>query len=62
MSSTITTSHGHDHQPGEIIWVTLQVPDRRWWVRLWCWAWRKPLPMRTVTKKGLVSSSTTIQL
>ena len=62
MSSNITTSHGHGHQVGDTIFLTMQVPDRRWWVRFWCWALRKPLPMREVTKKGLVSSSTTIQL
>lgn len=35
----------HDIQVGDVIALTL--PDRRWWVRLWCWVTRRPLPLRT---------------
>lgn len=56
---TVTTGASHGYKTGDAIQMTMA--DRRWWARLWCWATRRPPPIRTVQMTITVSSATTIE-
>lgn len=56
--STLTTVHEHGFRPGDVI--SYEVRDQRWWRRLIFWLFRLGEPRRTVRRRVLEASSTTM--
>lgn len=57
-TSTLTTAYAHGMQPGDII--SFEVRDLRWWRRLLFWLFRLGEPRRTVRRRVLEASGTTM--
>ena len=58
--SKITTAAGHGIKAGD--WISLTVPDGRWWRRLAYWLLRRGKPTRTINRRVSQASSTTLTL
>lgn len=56
--STITTASGHDIKAGD--WISMNVPDLRWWRRAMFWLLRRGTPTRTIRRRVSQVSNTTL--